>query len=226
MVELGLSLPANEYLDRFDGSRWRMFHISGGVAILTEKGRNLLAHNAELRGYLRNYKFEATPSGAKDKTYRKWFKSGGNSDVYMLDNLPMVIKEAKPTQSIYHALDRMDYLYSVCEHRLPPYVRVPDHYGAVISTQLERQYLLMEKANEGITVAELLSDSNVDERGKAAVLAEFNRSKRILDAAIRDFSQTRNYPESLLPDWHTGNVIVDFESPVGNIPFTLWIIDQ
>jgi hypothetical protein len=136
------AFPKSEFMPRFDDSQWRIYDIQRGKVVLTENGQKLFDHNPDLRAILGEYRHDLL-NPSQMPIARRPFKHGGNSDVFEVGNTNLVIKEAKNTQSIWSALDRMDYLYAVCQRSLPPYVRVPEHYGALFSADLSRQYLLM-----------------------------------------------------------------------------------
>lgn len=220
-------LPTSEYLERYDGSRWRRFDLhEGGFLVLTTRGQELLSHNPELRKKLLGYRNEARRG--ENSEHRKWFKAGGNSDVYTLGDYPMVIKEASTAHSAWSALDRMDYLFGICVRSLPPHIRVPDHYGVLTSRNLRKQYLLIQKVNDGLTVADLVEGDAFAPRPylKDLVLREFDGLEDKVKKAI-DKTPGRQYmPTNLLPDWDSGNTIVDFDTPTTTMPFTFWIIDQ
>ncbi|MAG59378.1 hypothetical protein CMO96_01125 [Candidatus Woesebacteria bacterium] len=227
MKEQLVGFPGSEYQDRFDRRRWRLFWIEGGTAVFTSSGRKLLFGDTNLRREFGKYKNELeTRSGNPE--FRRWFKSGGNSDVYTLGDHPIVIKEGQPGKSLWSALDRMDYLHWVCEEFLPPHVRVPDHYGGIFSRRLKIEYLIMEKINDGITVEDVVHNGQlqIDPEIREAVKDTFSEAKVMLDRSIQQQSLEELIGMELLPDWHEGNVLVDFENPKGKVPFTLWIIDQ
>lgn len=167
-VEVSRYLPRSTVLDRFDGSKWR---------------------------------------------------------VYDVGDTGLVMKEAGNEQSIWFALERLDYLYGICEQSLPPHIRIPEHYGALFSRNLDKQFLLMEKVNNGLTVQDVLNDESEPEKAELVEVL-FDSAKPLLDKAIAAHATDDGYPHSLLVDWHEGNVIVDFGKPAGEYPFTLYIIDQ
>ncbi|OGM29939.1 hypothetical protein A2630_03825 [Candidatus Woesebacteria bacterium RIFCSPHIGHO2_01_FULL_44_10] len=226
------SLPGSTWLERFDNTRWRKFNLKGGYAIVTESGQKLIkARYPDILSKLALYKEEAFKHGVRQSsTTRKWLRSGGHSDVYQIPGENIVIKEADFEHSIPLALERMDYLFAVAND-LPKFIRVPRHLAIVYSNHLDRQYLIMEKANAGITVAEFLEnakiDSSINPETVRLVREKFDQAKDLLDEKIEEMKKSGIvHHENLLPDWHKGNVIVDFDTPTRNTPFTLWIIDQ
>lgn len=220
-------LPKTEYIERFDGSRWRKFDLNrGGVLILTTRGQQLLSFNPQLRHSVLDYRNDAR---ANIEGYiRKWFKAGGNSDVYSFNGHPILVKEASTAHSLWSALDRMDYLYGICEKFLPPHIKVPDMYGILYAPDLKKQYLLMQKVNEGLTVADLIKNGypEMDNDLKSKVIEEFQGLEDRVRQAIEVAPGRQYMPKNLLPDWDAGNVVVDFSTPTKEIPFTFWIIDQ
>lgn len=224
-------LPNNEYIERFDGSRWRIFTLpSGGRVVLTSRGNEILSYNPQLRHVLMEYKRDAQTRN--ENGLRKWFRAGGNSDVYTVGNTDLVVKEASTSHSVWSALDRMDYLQGIAVRHLPTYIRVPDHYGIVFPRNgghFNRQYMLIQKVNEGLTVADLKNkDVKVDmpEWMKELALKEFETLEEKVQEAIDKATGRDFMPKNLLPDWDAGNVIVDLSTPRKEMPFTFWIIDQ
>lgn len=223
-VEVSRYLPRSTVLDRFDGSKWRVYDVDGGHLVLTQNGQHLLSKNPSIASALRTYRDEAL-NPVVSPIIRRPFRHGGNSDVYDVGDTGLVIKEAGNEQSIWFALERLDYLYGICEQSLPPHIRVPEHLGALFSKNLDKQFLLMEKINNGLTIQDVVDDGSEPEKAKIVETA-FEGAKLLLDEAIVAHATDDGYPHSLLVDWHEGNVIVDFAKPAGDYPFTLYIIDQ
>lgn len=219
-----VTFPRSELMQRFDGSQWRIYDVQGGKLVLTDSGRKLFDHNPALRASIRGYRYDLL-NPSEEPNVRKYFTHGSNSDVFEVGGTGLVVKEASTSHSVWFALERLDYLYAICQRSLSPYIRVPEHYGALFSSDLSRQYLLMQKANEGLTVRDyILSGINFDET--EIVYEEFDKAKRMLDRAIEEHAKRDGFPDKLLVDWHVGNVIIDFTSPAGGKPFTFCVIDQ
>lgn len=226
-AETGKGFPKSGYIERFDGSRWRSFDLgNGGTIILTHRGQEILSYNPKLRRDITNYKNEAREYREGD--FRKWFRAGSNSDVYSFGGHPMVIKEASTAHSVWSSLDRMDYLYGICQKFLPSYIKVPDHYGILFAPNLRKQYVLMQKVNDGLTMADVLENhaEGLSEESKNLVVNEFRNLEDKVRNAIERAPGREMMPKELLPDWDAGNVIVDFDSHIRDMPFTFWIIDQ
>lgn len=239
--------PNNWFIDRIDEHKWRVFEIGGGYAVITQEGQNLIKERPEVLKRLREYKFEASgfvaPEDAKSRSY---LKSGGNSDVYSLVGQDIVIKEASRASgfSVELSLERLDYLYSICEKELFPEIRVPKHFGAIVSRDLKKQYLIMEQINAGLSTADILNP-DIDPKTQNVVMQHFKGNKSFgeikhfvescyddakdkLDKLIGKYYSEGKIPtDDLLTDWAYGNVLVDFDNPISEEkPFTLWVIDQ
>lgn len=211
---------------RFDGSSWTIYQYPGTTVVLTDSGKNLLANNPLIRPALAQYRQDVQAHGETVPLQRRWFKAGANSDVYSLGEHPVVVKESTLAQSAWFALDRMDYLFNACRVYMGSDVRVPEHYGLIISQDMERQYLFMQKANDGLTVQGVIESDQISAQLKSEVHGKFSNAKSLLDRAVARFQEDTGVERNLLPDWHEGNVIVDFSKSGEDTPFTLWVIDQ
>ena len=242
--------PPNEHIQRFDGQNWRTFDIQGGYVVITAEGEKLAHKRPDILNSLRKYKLEAKQNiGPDQATTRIYFKSGGNADVYTILQKGVVVKEnsASSGYSLWSSLDRMDYLHSICEDKMPDHIRVPKHYGVIMSRDLKKQYLIMEQINAGLNVADILNpdiDSHLQveimnyfklagynnmsySEMKRFVKNAYDDAKEKLDKAITKAYEDGKLPyDQLLTDWAEGNVIVDFDRPTEDLPFTLWVIDQ
>ena len=241
-----MGLPANEFMDRFDGSKWRRFDISGGSVILTAEGQRITQQQPEVLRALRQYKIDIKESVRPETARRRYYlKSGGNADIFNVIGTDLVVKENSPNSSysLWSAIDRMDYLYSICESCLPPHIRVPKHLAVILSRDLQKQYMVIEKINAGLNVADILNPdidpitvSTIVEHFKGQmsfdqiknlIVKKYLEAKELLDVANQQCYQQGIVPfDELLTDWARGNVLVDFDTPTPDTPFTLWIIDQ
>ncbi len=224
-----LQASISEYLERYDGSRWKKYETpTGGVLILTTRGQELMSYNPILRKKIIDYKNLVKDDAEND--LRKWFRAGGNGDVYTLGEDPLVVKEASTAHSLWSSLDRMDYLHGICLKQLPAHIRVPEHYGIFFSRspRVRRQYSLMEKVNDGLTVADLINGqgTNWPLKEREQAMSEFQGLEEVVRDAIKKAPNRDMLPGNLLPDWDAGNTIVDFYTPTRAKPFTFWIIDQ
>lgn len=216
-------------IPRYDGGNWREFVFGNGTkAVLTSRGRELFAFNPELRNKLNVYRSEA--EGNISGFMRTKFRPGGNSTVYRLGDTELLIKEGlrgnRPP--LWLSLDRMDYLYGVCERFLDPYVKVPDHYALFTPAIGHVEYLLMRKINNGVTVEDVKKGRvAVAESTMESVAEDFLTLKKTIKDAIDRMQHTLKIPyPNLLPDWSESNVLVDFTLQPRDKPYTLWIIDQ
>ncbi len=219
------SFPTNFALERFDGSRWRVFALSGGSLVITTAGQELFHQNRQVGKLLLAYKDEILDGKSQPSGVRQWFKHGANSDVYEVGSQDLAMKEASTSHSVFAALERMDCLYSLCQSQLPDFVRVVEHYGAVFFRDYRRQFLLMRKIDEGITVADVIAGS-WDGQTKAEVQEGYNLARVLIDDAMESGVLPVECQTNLLPDWQEGNVLVDFSQRSQRYPFTLQIIDQ
>lgn len=224
MAEL-IGFPNSTEIERFDGSKWRIFDLSNhGKLVLTTRGGNLFRNNSDLWRAINQYRHDI-----KDHTssVRKYFRSGGNSDVYSVGEHPLLIKETFSAHSAWSSLDRMDYLYGICEGFMPPHINVPMHYGILFSQKMTRQYLLMHKVNDGTTVADVYNGIYpVKPSLRRTVLEEYDKAEMLIKRYIDTQLNQEECFTNLLPDWERNNVVVDFDQPIGTYPFSLWIIDQ
>lgn len=143
--------PTIGYIESFDKSKWKIFHLSLEV-VVTSSGQKLLRMKSELLCQLHEYREDIRTNRYNVIHY---FRSGGNSDVYDLSGTSIVIKEALPGNSAWSILNSMDKLYYLCREALYPLVRAPEHYGLISCRQLPCEYLIMQKTNDGLTVEEV-----------------------------------------------------------------------
>ncbi|MBI2329948.1 hypothetical protein HYU94_00990 [Candidatus Daviesbacteria bacterium] len=227
MINVETHLPNPEAIKRYDGSSWRAFHTPDGThLIVTQRGLELLKFNPALRKAILNYRDDANPFSHSTTGARTYFKAGGNGDVYNLDSYPILIKESFSQHSLWSALDRMDHLHGICIRYLPPSIRVPDQYGVLFSRKSPKEYLMMQKINEGLTVADIINGYSVGKSLREVILREFSTLREKVEAAIKVKDGDSGIYSNLLPDWDAGNILVDLGTKTKDYPFTFWIIDQ
>ena len=143
---------------------------NGSVITVTAEGKSLLAKKGLTTKKL--LVFMRASVGHEQKPHVRRFIAGqGNGTVYALGTSGLAIKETAGTQSIHSAVERMDSLYRILENAtrngyLPAWIGLPKHYGYLTppaGAKNNRQYLLMEKIQDGVTVEDILS---FDERGE------------------------------------------------------------
>ncbi len=196
-----------------DVSNWKHFPIEGGYVVITDAGQEKIKNDHEFLELLGQYR--------RDVRYvmnnvRQHFRSGGNSDVYHCGG-HTVIKEVIGTQSAYFAMQRAENVRCLCDQVLPNYVSVPRHYALIFSTKLPRQYLIMEKVDDGITIEDI-KEQNLYPEFRDDIKASFYELKRIL-FSIDGIKQ-------IVTDFHEGNIVVDFSTPTTEKPYTFWLLDQ
>lgn len=196
-----------------DVSDWRFFPIENGHVVVTDSGKEKVKDDGEILRLLRHYKNDIRDVMSN---VRHHLKSGGNSDVYNCGDLT-VVKEALGTQSAYYAMQRAENVRCLCEQVLPDYVKVPAHYALVTSTNLTRQYLIMEKVNEGVTIEDI-KERNIYPEYRDDIVNTFNELKN----KLRDIEGV----DQIITDFHEGNIVVDFSTPSSEKPYTFWLLDQ
>ena len=205
-----------------DSISFRQFDIEGGHIVLTEEGNTLL-HNKDVLDRLRKYINElTTPNESLEPSSRIYFREGGNAHIYILSDLPLAIKEMSNSKSMVATLTKLEVLRKASKY-FPQYIKVPAHYGVLSSSRLSKEYLLMQKINDGLNVWDIIEQPN--RFGEAGTLAieQFNKAK----TDIRNILISQGLdPEVYMADWKEENVLVDFSLPSPSLPFTLWVIDQ
>lgn len=224
--------------ERPDGALWQVYDLpSGGQVILTSQGRELFSRHPDALKLMHEYRKSVIGRCAGASAIRQHLKSGGNSDVYSVGP-DLAVKEGLNTQSLMFALNRMDGLFSVIEKSVPRWIDIPAHYGLLYSRELDRQYMLMQKVDNGVTVEDVLSlDEDPDTRQEVeAVLGPMDIDRQeevrrrfaltgiVLNAALASNDLD---PSDYLPDFHPGNVLVTgVRTPIAGSNFKLWVIDQ
>ncbi len=229
IIETSNISPTHDSMKRSDGSLWKLYNFRGGQLVLTSRGQELLSHNLNLRRHIQSYKSESR-AAQRYGTERIFFRPGGNSEIFKLGETDLLIKEAtKNTRSsLWQALDRMDYLYTLCLQNLYPYIRVPEHYGLLIPNEGINDYMLMRKINNGITVMDLIRGRvNVSPDIVSSIKSDFASLKhRIMEASKKTpMFKKYKYP-FILSDWKEDNVLADLHTVNKDRPYTLWVIDQ
>lgn len=236
-----------EHFIKPDGATWTSYPLEGGELLLTAQGNQLLHDSPEVIRLFRAYRkavTNRTPGRARipevdGMPARQHFTSGGNSDLYTFGSR-LVVKEGTGAMSLYSALERMDELHNVLEKgSVPRWIDMPTHYGLLVARSLDRQYLLMEKVDAGITVEHVVKGGgttaaqreelatkfgDMGSRRRWEVAGQFSLMREHLNEAI---SRQGLNPDQYLPDWHEGNVLVEpLKVPIGDSHYKFWIIDQ
>lgn len=229
-ISTGLGLPGSVIIDRPANKHWRVFDIARGQVIITAAGQEYIHDDPSILFAFKSYRNDI---GAHTADTRQWLKSGGNSDVYSLIHPSnVVVKEQSTAQSVWSALNRMDHLYHLATDYIDPNViRVVKGLGAVFSGQLRRQYLIMERINSGLTVEDIRERRSQEEYGytdeeRELILVQFEDAKRQLDKVIAEHAEGDAAQMNLLPDWHEGNVLIDFTTPTELRRYSMVLVDQ
>ncbi|HEY4963455.1 MAG TPA: hypothetical protein VIH90_02035 [Candidatus Saccharimonadales bacterium] len=234
---------SREFAPMADGSIWQYYHLADGIAVLTSKGRELIHERPETLRELRNYrrKVLGRTATAESGLVRQWFSNGGNSDIYELAaGSGLVVKETTTEQAMYHALNRMDRFKTIIEGGdVPRWIDIPVHYGLLTTSSSEADYMLMQKIDSGVTVRDIIDDSEepspqaaeallslglIDGQFRQEVADQFILARSILDTAIINAGHE---PRDYMPDWDQANVLVErLETPIAGSHVMLWVIDQ
>jgi hypothetical protein len=237
--------PQQWVVDRFDGAKWKMFELpQGGHVVVTSRGQELVAMAPEFLKVLREYKQAA--SKHLENRVRSYLAHGGNSTVYEVGEYKIVVKEQHSGQSLMSSMERMDLLqYIIQKYHLPRWIDLPDHYALIESPHLDHQYLIIQKVDAGLTVADLENFPQIrpeklalvnkmfpglNEQAVKQVIEQVTEARKLLEGAIKKAEQEEteiNFPNSLLNDWQTSNILVEpLKTPIGGKKFKLTIIDQ
>jgi len=242
-------LVPNRYIKMSDGAIWRQFEIEGGVIVLTSSGQELLKHQNPHTFFesLRQYK-DAVEGRNHNGNARQYLANGGNGEVYSIAGHSLVVKESRSSHSLYSALQRMDTLSRVIETHLPHWVSVVPHYGLITARNLDREYLLMQKIDNGISLEDLVQYVNRSSARSDSLTASIGKyfpnlnhadievlldQVRELEDKLKEYvnnsealEQGHTY-KSLMPDPNYANILVEpLNTPIGGKRFKLWIIDQ
>ena len=250
-----------------DGEKW--FHTTiaevpenslvpkNSTLLVTAEGKKLFAHNDRLLKKL--LVFKRSSNKKKEAVHvRKYLGGEGNGSVYAVGRTGIAIKEAGTQQSVHWALERMDGLYRAIEngkrHRLiPEWIGLPKHYGYLIppiSTEDQRQYMLMQQIDSGVTIEDVrsLSSGTIEDRERIqnrlgtpltqteiqGIEEQWKKLEGFLNTAIVQANTSKGVDEQrtfkqMVPDFHEGNVLIErvkFPKRNGDEPFKLWVIDQ
>ncbi len=225
---------------RPDGAIWRRYLIDKGEVVLTSRGRELFHNNPELWRDIHAYRNKLLGKVALgESSTREFFAKGTNARLYKLNDTLLVKEAALNGMNMPLALKRMDTIQSVIENGAPRWIDMPVHYGLLATQKLDRQYVLMDRVDAGITVEHIAAPeelSEVERRGlhsefgavslddQAEVADRYEQLKQILDQSLADADLV---PSDYLTDWHMGNVVVErLQTPIAGSNFKMWVIDQ
>lgn len=250
-----------------DGEKW--FHTTiteipenslvpeNSTLLVTAEGKKLFAHNDRLLKKLLVYK-RSSNKRTEAAHIRKYLGGEGNGSVYAVGRTGVAIKEAGTQQSVHWALERMDGLYRAIENGkrnklIPEWIGLPKHYGYLIppiSAGDQRQYMLMQQIDGGVTIEDIrsLSSGTTEDRERIqnrlgtpltqieiqGIEEQWQKLEGFLNIAIVQANANKSVEEQrtfkqMIPDLHEGNVIIErVKSPKRNEgeSFKLWVIDQ
>ena len=230
-------------VERFDGARWVEIDTPDENVVITSAGRAFLAAN-NIAGLMRDYIYDAQEGVESQDSTRRFLAEGANARVFSVGDAPLVVKEKRPGshRDLLEGLDRMDYLAYVIEQHCPRWISLPRHYGFLApKSDLSRQFLLMEKVDEGVTIGDVLDAGDTPREphlGEAvvrifgAVSPDFKEQLRAQYAELHEHVENALYQEGHVPDTYLTdmkpyNVIVEpLSTPVAAHNFRLTLIDQ
>ena len=239
-------LVNNKIITQDDGAKWRQFDIEGGVVILTSAGQEFVQDTnikevlRDLKQYRKEVEGEAIDS--KEST-RLEMANGGNGTVYALGDKDVAIKESNSSHSLYSAMYRMDHLSHIVETSMPHWISVAKHYGIITSNKLDKEYLFMEKIDNGITLEDIegyvkhgkgrfpkMQQSIQTIFGEITTedLEEIKAQRTEFIERMGTYADENGVRvESLIPDPNPANILVTpLRTPIGGKKFKLWVIDQ
>lgn len=239
----------NQIVTKPDGAQWRQFEIEGGVVLITSSGQEVIKSNnfGSISKLLRQYRQDITQR-SQQGIGRQYLANGGNGEVYSLGESTVAVKESRSNHSLYYALERMDHLSHVIETELPHWISVVPHYGLITSRELDREYLFMQKIDNGISLEDLVQ---YVERGSARTneltnsvkeffpnintedIEEVRSQVQEMKDKLKAYAQTDEARangdtyESLMPDPNFANILITpLKTPIGGRRFKFWVIDQ
>jgi hypothetical protein len=242
-----------ETIHQFDKAIWRRYDFPDGTFLLTAEGREIV-RNAGMGNIIRAYA-KAAASGEADDPNRQYLAHGGNAQVFSVGDKGLVIKERRvggkyPGEEIEPALQRMDELLHVIQSECPHWIGMPKHYGIYKDKATEKEFLLMEKIDSGVTVGDILDygsnprEAHLEEAVakmfgpvtpelKQEIREQFDKMIEELNNALMARSLD---PDDYLPDLeekrngkfeNRENVLVTpVNPPIAGKRFKFWLIDQ
>jgi hypothetical protein len=231
--------------EKFDGSMWRNYESADNLIVLTGVGRKLIA-GSNLAPLLHGYIDELLDTEPQpNPTNRTFLAEGGNAQVFTVGNTELVVKEKKPgtNEQLLPALERMDKLMFAIENNCPRWIDIPKHYGVILPKKdRKREFMLIEKIDEGITVGDILyhdqprephlSESLLRNFGPVTpeLKQDINKRWELLKVEVRKALMAEHMnPDELLPDLDHNeyNILVEHaDNPIAGSPYKFWIIDQ
>lgn len=214
----------------------RLFSISEGYVFLTKEGKELVKSMLDLSAVLKALKFYRRDIKKRENTSaRSYIGNGANGVVYKVGDTDIVIKESTSRTPLVNALARMLTLTNAVATNpsISGFCSVVKSYCLVSSKELDKEYLIMEKIDNGISFQDLRLYVGTNEARNPTlthaiglIFPDFNHDDlKIVENLI---AKIMAQPEmaDLLRDLNAGNFLV-FPNTDGNEPkFRICIIDQ
>lgn len=234
--------------EKFDGSTWRQYESPDALILLTGVGRRLMAAGnigRLLHLYADDYANWEDPE--KAKRTRRFLAAGGHAQVYSVGNSPFAVKERIPEpdkDQLFAAINRMDQLIYAVDKHCPGWIGVPQHYGIImLKRDIDRQYMLMQKIDEGVTVGDVLGRQNAHRPTAMKYVAEHlfhpitpdlkeeiaGRYGILRGEVTKALVAEHLSPDEFLPDIDRNphNIVLErLPEPVDGSDIKFWIIDQ
>jgi hypothetical protein len=233
-------------ISQFDNSQWHLYHTPESTIMLTGLGRRLFAQRG-ISTLLHHYIADATADRQGPADIRQFMAPGGNADVFSVrSRMPLAIKEAKPhtdEPNLLGAMIRLDRLKGVVEESCPRWIDIPAHYGVLINKSDNRQFMLMERIDHGITAGDVIQYGKIPRSDHLGTVTQttFGPVTPELQHQVSDkFRDLGGWlrkglvanhlsPDEYLPDLdhNQDNVLLEkLDAPIAGSPFRYWVIDQ
>lgn len=241
--------------EQFDGSVWRNYQSPEAFFMLTGVGRKLIA-GGQIGRLLRSYAEDYQEGSVSAEGMRRFIARGVGASVFGVGSSRLVVKEKDPNSrdDLFAALNRMDKLIDAIhsDPKCPKWIDVPQHYGIVsFKDDPCRQFMLMEKIDEGVSAGDILYYHNRSNDGKTNIyrpLALRQKVDEVYGPITDEFTETiagmygmalghirrallAKYlsPDEFLPDLdhNPHNILIEpLPEPIDGMPVKFWIIDQ
>ncbi len=235
-------------VERFDGSRWRIYDTPKSLIWLTGSGRQLLAGDPKLHGYFKEYLEAFNQGDFSSESARPFFAKGSQSKVFSLGDKQLLVKEAKQNgELLIPSLERMDRLVDAVQRSCPRWIDIPHHYGVLMpKSDPSKQFMLLEKIDSGVTVGDILDTDRSVQRSdtgflSAGALESFGEITPELKYEVKDhfekmggllrkaLLENRLSPDEYLSDFDHNPYNVALERlriPEAGSQIKYWVIDQ
>lgn len=245
MAKMSCESPALKMrtFEKFDGSVWRLYESPESLILLTGQGRRLMVGDA-IGCLIRDYSVDYADGIEGKQETRRFIAEGGNARVFGMKDSGFAVKEKRPGgESLFESLNRMDLLYHAVTEHCPGWIGIPKHFGIFAQKDdLQKQFLLMEKIDDGVTVGDIL---HFDMPREAHLQASADRlhgpiNEKLISETKKRFEAIKGHlrkallseylnPDQYIPDIDNNpyNICVEpLETTAGRHETKYWVIDQ